>query len=122
MNRLIEKVTLSKLDGSYIKLLNHLERQTLIILDDFGRCPPVKFPHKQMDGSRFLVEDQAVDGDRHITLSLESGRYPADIFHTSRLAFERSFQPEFADVEKGILVLGDHPQKILRTTPEIAHH
>lgn len=36
MNRLIEKVTLSKLDGSYIRLLNHLERQTLIILDDFG--------------------------------------------------------------------------------------
>ncbi len=36
MNRLIEKVTLSKLDGSYIKLLNHLERQTLIILYDFG--------------------------------------------------------------------------------------
>jgi DNA replication protein DnaC len=36
MNRLIEKVMLSKLDGSHIKLLNHLERQTLIILDDFG--------------------------------------------------------------------------------------
>lgn len=36
MNRLIEKITLSKLDGSYIKLLNHLERQALIILDDFG--------------------------------------------------------------------------------------
>lgn len=36
MNRLIEKVTLSKLDGSYIKMLNHLERQSLIILDDFG--------------------------------------------------------------------------------------
>jgi len=36
MNRLIEKVMLSKLDGSYIKLLNHLEKQTLIILDDFG--------------------------------------------------------------------------------------
>jgi DNA replication protein DnaC len=36
MNRLIEKVMLSKLDGSYIKLLNNLERQTLIILDDFG--------------------------------------------------------------------------------------
>lgn len=39
MNRLIEKVTLSKLDGSYIKLLNHLERQILIILDDFGLQP-----------------------------------------------------------------------------------
>jgi DNA replication protein DnaC len=36
MNRVIEKVTLAKLDGSYIKLLNHLKRQTLIILDDFG--------------------------------------------------------------------------------------
>ena len=36
MNRLIEKITLSKLDGSYIKMLNHLEKQTLIILDDFG--------------------------------------------------------------------------------------
>lgn len=39
MNRLIEKVTLSKLDGSYIKMLNHLERQSLIILDDFGLQP-----------------------------------------------------------------------------------
>ena len=36
MNRLIEKITLSKLDGTYIKMLNHLEKQTLIILDDFG--------------------------------------------------------------------------------------
>ncbi len=36
MNRLIEKITLSKLDGTYIKLLNHFERQALIILDDFG--------------------------------------------------------------------------------------
>ena len=36
MNRLIEKITLSKLDGTYIKLLNHLERQTLIIIVDFG--------------------------------------------------------------------------------------
>lgn len=39
MTRLIEKITLAKLDGSYIKLLNHLERQSLIILDDFGLHP-----------------------------------------------------------------------------------
>lgn len=39
MTRLIEKVALSKLDGSYLKLLNHLERQTLIIVDDFGLAP-----------------------------------------------------------------------------------
>lgn len=36
MNRLIEKVTLAKLDGSYLKILNQLEKQSLIILDDFG--------------------------------------------------------------------------------------
>lgn len=39
MNRLIEKITLAKLDGSYLKILNHLERQSLIILDDFGIHP-----------------------------------------------------------------------------------
>ena len=39
MNRLIEKITISKLDGTYIKYLNFLERQTLIILDDFGLQP-----------------------------------------------------------------------------------
>ncbi|MCY7420290.1 MAG: IS21-like element helper ATPase IstB [Chitinophagaceae bacterium] len=36
MNRLIEKITLAKLDGSYLKVLNQLEKQNLIILDDFG--------------------------------------------------------------------------------------
>jgi len=36
MNRFIEKITLAKLDGSYLKMLNQLEKQQLIILDDFG--------------------------------------------------------------------------------------
>ena len=36
MNRFIEKITMAKLDGSYIKQLNFLERTSLIILDDFG--------------------------------------------------------------------------------------
>ncbi len=39
INRLIEKITLAKLDGSYIKLLNHFERVQVIILDDFGLQP-----------------------------------------------------------------------------------
>ncbi len=39
INRLIEKITLAKLDGSYIKLLNFFERVPLIILDDFGLQP-----------------------------------------------------------------------------------
>jgi len=36
MNRFIEKIISAKLDGSYLKQLNHFERTPLIILDDFG--------------------------------------------------------------------------------------
>jgi DNA replication protein DnaC len=36
MNRFIEKVAESRLDGSYLKQLNHWERTPLIVLDDFG--------------------------------------------------------------------------------------
>ena len=39
MHRFIEKITIAKFDGSYIKLLNHLGRQALIIIDDFGLQP-----------------------------------------------------------------------------------
>ena len=39
MNRFLDKISLSKLDGSYIKLLNQIEKTHLIILDDFGLYP-----------------------------------------------------------------------------------
>jgi len=39
MTRLIEKIIQAKLDGSYIKLINQLEKTHLIILDDFGLHP-----------------------------------------------------------------------------------
>jgi len=39
MNRFLERLTLSKIDGTYIKLLNQLEKISLIILDDFGLAP-----------------------------------------------------------------------------------
>ncbi|MDP3059118.1 MAG: IS21-like element helper ATPase IstB [bacterium] len=39
MNRFTEKLSLAKLEGSYIKLLNQLEKIPLIILDDFGLSP-----------------------------------------------------------------------------------
>lgn len=39
MNRFIEKVTLAKLDGTFIKLLNQIERTYLLVLDDFGLQP-----------------------------------------------------------------------------------
>lgn len=39
MNRFTEKIMLAKLDGSYLKLLNHYEKVSLLILDDFGLTP-----------------------------------------------------------------------------------
>lgn len=39
MNRFAEKVAAAKLDGTYLKLLNQLEKVALIILDDFGLQP-----------------------------------------------------------------------------------
>ncbi len=39
MNRFTEKLSLSKLEGSYIKLLNHIEKIPLVIIDDFGLTP-----------------------------------------------------------------------------------
>jgi DNA replication protein DnaC len=39
INRFLEKISSSKLDGSFIKLLNQIEKTHLIILDDFGLHP-----------------------------------------------------------------------------------
>lgn len=39
MNRFLEKIALSKIEGSYVKLLNQIEKTSLIILDDFGLHP-----------------------------------------------------------------------------------
>jgi DNA replication protein DnaC len=39
MNRFLEKISLSKLDGTYVKLLNQIEKAHLIIIDDFGLHP-----------------------------------------------------------------------------------
>ena len=39
MHRFAEKIAAAKLDGTYIKLLNQLEKVALIILGDFGLQP-----------------------------------------------------------------------------------
>jgi len=39
MNRFCETITMAKLEGSFIKLLNRLEKVQLIIFDDFGLQP-----------------------------------------------------------------------------------
>ncbi len=39
MNRFIEKIAAAKLDGTYIRTLNQIEKIPLLILDDFGLQP-----------------------------------------------------------------------------------
>jgi len=39
INRFLERISLSKLDGTYIKILNQIEKAALIIIDDFGLHP-----------------------------------------------------------------------------------
>ena len=39
INRLIEKISLSKHDGTFLKMITSLEKNDLIILDDFGLQP-----------------------------------------------------------------------------------
>jgi DNA replication protein DnaC len=38
-NRFTEKIMIAKLDGSFVKLLNQLDKVSLLILDDFGLAP-----------------------------------------------------------------------------------
>ena len=39
MNKFIERIALAKLDGSLLKVINHIERNDLVIFDDFGLQP-----------------------------------------------------------------------------------
>jgi DNA replication protein DnaC len=39
MNKFIEKIALSKMDGTFLKVISRLEKNDLIILDDFGLQP-----------------------------------------------------------------------------------
>lgn len=39
MNRFLEKIAQTKLDGTFIKLLNQIEKIHLLVLDDFGLHP-----------------------------------------------------------------------------------
>lgn len=39
MNKFVEKIALSKIDGTLLKVINHIEKNDLIIFDDFGLQP-----------------------------------------------------------------------------------
>lgn len=45
MNRFMEKINMAKLDGTYLNILNQMEKTHLIILDDFG-LQPLEHPAK----------------------------------------------------------------------------
>ena len=36
MNRFIEKISMAKVDGTLLKVINHIEKNALVIFDDFG--------------------------------------------------------------------------------------
>lgn len=72
MNRFVEKLALSRVDGSYIKLLNQLEKYPLIIIDDFGLAPleyQVKLTLLQ------LLEDRYGKRSTIITSQLPVGKW-----------------------------------------------
>ena len=39
MNKFIGRIALAKLDGSLLKVINHIEKNDLVIFDDFGLQP-----------------------------------------------------------------------------------
>jgi DNA replication protein DnaC len=39
MNKFIERIALAKMDGTLLKVINHIERNDLIVFDDFGLQP-----------------------------------------------------------------------------------
>jgi len=94
MNRFIEKIMLSKLDGSYLKLLNHLERQTLLILDDFGLQP------MQQDVKLALLQILEERHGKHATLI--TSQLPVSAWH------EYIHEPTIADAIMDRLTANTH--------------
>src|ERR1700733_8563008 len=70
MNRFIERIAMSKVDGSYIKLLNQLERIPLIILDDFALQPlsqDVKLAFLQILEDRYAKKSTIIVSQRPVS-------------------------------------------------------
>ncbi len=72
MNRFIEKLTSSKIEGTFIKLLNQLEKVPLIILDDFGLTP---MDHQTKVAILQLLEDRYGRKSTIITSQLPVNRW-----------------------------------------------
>ena len=75
LNRFTEKLMMAKLDGTFVKLLNQLEKTSLLILDDFGLAP--------MDQSTRLALLQILE-DRYAKRSiLIASQIPINKWHES---------------------------------------
>ncbi len=72
MNRFLEKISLSKLDGTYVKLLNQIEKTHLIIIDDFGLHP--------MDGVTRLALLQILEDRYGIKSTIITSQLPVAKF------------------------------------------
>jgi DNA replication protein DnaC len=72
MNRFIEKLLLAKIEGTYIKLLNYLEKIPLLILDDFGITP---LEHQVKIAILQLLEDRYGRKSTIITSQLPVNRW-----------------------------------------------
>ena len=67
MNRFIEQLALARLDGTYIKWLNQIEKVSLLIIDDFGLQP---IPHDAKLALLQILEDRYGNGSTIITAQL----------------------------------------------------
>jgi len=73
MARFLERISLSKLDGTFIKMLNQIEKTHLLILDDFGLHP--------MDKIARLALLQILEDRYGKKSTLISSQLPVDNWH-----------------------------------------
>jgi DNA replication protein DnaC len=73
INRFLEKISLSKIDGTYIKLLNQIEKYQLIIIDDFGLHP--------LDGLTRLALLQILEDRYGIKSTIITSQLPVAKWH-----------------------------------------
>jgi len=72
MNRFTERIMLAKLDGTYLKVLNHYERMPLLILDDFGLTP---MDHTMQVALLQILEDRYAKKSIIVTSQLPVGKW-----------------------------------------------
>lgn len=72
MNRFIETLSASRLDGSYIKLLNQMAKTPLLIFDDFGLHP---LSHDLRITLLQILEDRYAKGSTIITSQLPPDKW-----------------------------------------------